>query len=377
MEKEMAALVKENARLREENARLREVAERYERSVTSPPLRRRSLASPSVATEDEVTCTQATDRTEGIPIPGVRYASPWQDYGPPSQLSPSPLILRSKKQEMMDNYLLESTLAKKHRARAEAKPKVQKHAMGKENCDDGGGEAFQARGEELELKGGARENVEVGAPKAMQARDPREIFRGQLFLISGFSATETDVLVDRILNHGGSVAEKLAEIEDSHEVVVVAKERKRTLKVLFGLSAGRPIVRRQWVEESIQSGFPVELKRSLLVYSSLSGASSNEGDKKGMFEGDAFVLCGSRDFLRGDFKLVLERGGATVSTLDCDAPKKRRKREKFELGASKPTAVIAEDLRSIQGLQGQHKVIDYKVLTRAMEAGNVSKLFRR
>ena len=26
----------------------------------------------------------------GIPIPGVRIASPWQDYGRPSQLSPSP-----------------------------------------------------------------------------------------------------------------------------------------------------------------------------------------------------------------------------------------------------------------------------------------------
>ncbi|QDZ25929.1 hypothetical protein HOP50_19g84780 [Chloropicon primus] len=218
--------------------------------------------------------------------------------------------------------------------------------------------------------------VKASSAQTKQGRG-EEIFKHLSFLLTAFTRTEEKQICKMIASQGGTVAEKLAEIEDSHEVVVVAKERKRTLKVLFGLSAGRPIVRRQWVEESIQSGFPVELKRSLLVYSSLSGASSNEGDKKGMFEGDAFVLCGSRDFLRGDFKLVLERGGATVSTLDCDAPKKRRKREKFELGASKPTAVIAEDLRSIQGLQGQHKVIDYKVLTRAMEAGNVSKLFRR
>ena len=88
------------ARLKLELRGLRLKLERYRKESES---RRDSLGG------SQRTLTELTEDRGGIMIPGVRNASPWEDYGPPSQLSPSPLRIRSRTKEALDLHLLRKT----------------------------------------------------------------------------------------------------------------------------------------------------------------------------------------------------------------------------------------------------------------------------
>lgn len=49
--------------------------------------------------------SQSCEVTGGIPIPGVREASPWEGYGPPSQLSPSPVRTKTRSNRVDASFI--------------------------------------------------------------------------------------------------------------------------------------------------------------------------------------------------------------------------------------------------------------------------------
>ena len=207
---------------------------------------------------------------------------------------------------------------------------------------------------------------------------PREgALRGLFFLLTGFTSTQSAKICDDVESNGGKVLETLERAsEEVKDVVVVAKDNTRTLKVLFALSVGRPVVKRSWVEESVKAGFPVEMKRSLLLW-----GPRNER----LFAGQEFVLVGTTAFLTGGFKEVLQCGGAkivTAPTWSFDSKKRKRGPALAELGENgeprKPSAFILEDARLLgvcdPAVFSGCKLLEYKVLTKAMAQGNVANL---
>ena len=195
---------------------------------------------------------------------------------------------------------------------------------------------------------------------------PREgALRGLFFLLTGFTSTQSAKICDDVESNGGKVLETLERAsEEVKDVVVVAKDNTRTLKVLFALSVGRPVVKRSWVEESVKAGFPVEMKRSVLLWGPRNG-------EKMFRAGETFVLFGSAKFLSGGFRQVLECGGARVIALAG----KGRRSAKFR----DARGVIVEDVAALPANHGIPKdvlIIDYKKFTKAMETG-MNKLLNR
>jgi hypothetical protein len=92
------------------------------------------VATPSVV---NVAVTQSQENSpRAIPIPGVRSASPWEDYGRPSQLSPSPqLHTRSRKREQVDHHIL-ATIRKANR---KEEARANKEKKKKDRRDSRGG----------------------------------------------------------------------------------------------------------------------------------------------------------------------------------------------------------------------------------------------
>ena len=359
------------ARLKLELRGLRLKLERYQSESES---RRESLAGESGA------------EGRGILIPGVRNASPWEDYGPPSQLSPSPLRIRSRTKEALDLHLLRRTndleegeAKRGQRGEGEAETGGTGACEAAEARDDGNG------GDDDDDDGGGGERccpdlvVDEAAVVAGEGkrRPAGSVLLGLTFLVTGFSGSETRAVASQLERHGGKVSPLSVCLQNAHDnVVVVAKDNTRTLKVLFALSVGRPVVKRSWVEESVKAGFPVEMKRSLLLW-----GPRNER----LFAGQEFVLVGTTAFLTGGFKEVLQCGGAKIvaaPTWSFDSKKRKRGPALAELGENgeprKPSAFILEDARLLGGCDpavfSGCKLLEYKVLTKAMAQGNVANL---
>ena len=360
------------ARLKLELRGLRLKLERYQSESES---RRESLAGEYGA------------EGRGILIPGVRNASPWEDYGPPSQLSPSPLRIRSRTKEALDLHLLRRTndleegeAKRGQRGEGEAEAGGTGACEAAEARDDGNG------GDDDDDDGGGGERCcpDLVADEAGRAdgcvgkrRPAGSILADKTFLVTGFSGSETRAVASQLERHGGKVSPLSVCLQNAHDnVVVVAKDSTRTLKVLFALATGRPVVKRSWVEESVKAGFPVEMKRSLLLW-----GPRNER----LFAGQEFVLVGTTAFLTGGFKEVLQCGGAkivTAPTWGFDSKKRKRGPALAELGENgeprKPSAFILEDARLLGACDpavfSGCKLLEYKVLTKAMAQGNVANL---
>ena len=366
------------ARLKLELRGLRLKLERYRRESES---RRDSLGG-----------SQRTELTEdrgGIMIPGVRNASPWEEYGPPSQLSPSPLRIRSRTKEALDLHLLRKTtndkLEEGEAKRGHGKGREEtRRQRGEDEAEAGGTgacEAAEARDDgngddDDDDDGGGGERccpdlvVDEAAVVAGEGkrRPAGSVLLGLTFLVTGFSGSETRAVASQLERHGGKVSPLSVCLQNAHDnVVVVAKDNTRTLKVLFALSVGRPVVKRSWVEESVKAGFPVEMKRSLLLW-----GPRNER----LFAGQEFVLVGTTAFLTGGFKEVLQCGGAmVVAALDS---KKRKRGPALAEILGENAAFILEDARLLGGCDpavfSGCKLLEYKVLTKAMAQGNVANL---
>ena len=378
------------ARLKLELRGLRLKLERYRKESES---RRDSLGG------SQRTLTELTEDRGGIMIPGVRNASPWEDYGPPSQLSPSPLRIRSRTKEALDLHLLRKTTtndkleegeARRGHGRAREETRRQRGEDEAEAGGTGACEAAEARddgngddGDDDDGGGGERCCPDLVVDEAAvvagegKRRPAGSVLLGLTFLVTGFSGSETRAVASQLERHGGKVSPLSVCLQNAHDnVVVVAKDNTRTLKVLFALSVGRPVVKRSWVEESVKAGFPVEMKRSLLLW-----GPRNER----LFAGQEFVLVGTTAFLTGGFKEVLQCGGAkivTAPTWSFDSKKRKRGPALAELGENgeprKPSAFILEDARLLGACDpavfSGCKLLEYKVLTKAMAQGNVANL---
>ena len=320
-------------------------------------------------------------------IPGVRNASPWEDYGPPSQLSPSPLRIRSRTKEALDLHLLRKTtndkLEEGEAKRGHGKGREEtRRQRGEDEAEAGGTGACEAAEARDDGNGGDDDDDDDGGggerccPDLVvdeaavvagegKRRPAGSVLLGLTFLVTGFSGSETRAVASQLERHGGKVSPLSVCLQNAHDnVVVVAKDNTRTLKVLFALSVGRPVVKRSWVEESVKAGFPVEMKRSLLLWGPRNG-------EKMFRAGETFVLFGSAKFLSGGFRQVLECGGARVIALAG----KGRRSAKFR----DARGVIVEDVAALPANHGIPKdvlIIDYKKFTKAMETG-MNKLLNR
>ena len=366
------------ARLKLELRGLRLKLERYRKESES---RRDSLGG------SQRTLTELTEDRGGIMIPGVRNASPWEDYGPPSQLSPSPLRIRSRTKEALDLHLLRKTTTNDKLEEGEAKRghgkgrEETRRQRGEDEAEAGGTgacEAAEARddgngddGDDDDGGGGERCCPDLVVDEAAvvagegKRRPAGSVLADKTFLVTGFSGSETRAVASQLERHGGKVSPLSVCLQNAHDnVVVVAKDNTRTLKVLFALSVGRPVVKRSWVEESVKAGFPVEMKRSVLLWGPRNG-------EKMFRAGETFVLFGSAKFLSGGFRQVLECGGARVIALAG----KGRRSAKFR----DARGVIVEDVAALPANHGIPKdvlIIDYKKFTKAMETG-MNKLLNR
>ena len=98
-----------------------------------------------------------------------------------------------------------------------------------------------------------------------------------------------------------------------------------------------------------------------------------------MFSHAVFLLCGTKHFVEGDFKLVLECGGAKVTSFSSEG-KRKRCRQMVRTTPEEVTAVVVEDPGS-KLLQGDEwpdslPVLDYKKLLGAMETNTVASLLQ-
>ena len=290
----------------------------------------------------------------GIPIPGVRPASPWQGYGSPSKLSASPVLLRSKVRSSREDHIL-------LRAAKSDRPRFEK--------DDQEEEKAELQPQEESPR---RAVAVASAPSDRNVT----VFLGTFFLITGFSARATSNLAEIIKYHGGTVLDSIKDLAGSRtdcSVFIVAKDQTRTIKLLLGIVAGLPIVKPAWIQASIESGeLAPTCKRSLVF---------RDRQPKLFASPSTFILFGSPSFVGSDFKIVLEAGGALCIPYAAGAGERKRKRKGEGIARDPITLVLCESPDVVDQAESvfddmSTPLCDYKLFCKAIAQGSIGSLLK-
>ncbi|KAK9823735.1 hypothetical protein WJX72_005024 [[Myrmecia] bisecta] len=160
------------------------------------------------------------------------------------------------------------------------------------------------------------------------------IFGGLTFLLTGGGGEPGSVEAKRsleakkrltkvIIQHGGQVAEGIPKLQDTRRLsmgcsqpsgidAVVSDRKVRTFKYLYGLVAGRPVVKAEWITACATSG-----RRAPPSAEQLWHAGRDAGLR--IFEGIRVYVYGDAGFVEGFGQIVQHAGGILMSGLEAAA----------------------------------------------------------
>ena len=215
-----------------------------------------SLPSPSPGIHN----LSQSQETYAIQIPGVRSASPWEAYGPPSQLSPSPQVTktRARLRDQVDAHLLGL-----HNASSNGTRKRTRERSTSERKIETVGEKVPEKEETLvEVDG----NVAPGTrcPNDTTKEEKKNHFehhpppyksqrqKGVIALSALEHSFKKQLVASMKILKGFKLVES---IEESSVIThLILGEEKRTAKALMGIVSGAWCLKSSWITDSEAAG---------------------------------------------------------------------------------------------------------------------------
>ena len=313
-----------------------------------------------------------------IPIPGVRSASPWEDYGRPSQLSPSPqLFTRSRLREKVDQHILNNIRKASGNAQEEARAsKRNKHrdrdgaqleerpAVCPDSCTDrfAGGEGegegevhivAQVRCVEPALSDRNKSDPSTGA------KPHRSRTRGYVALSS------IEPLARKDLSKTFERLKGFVLVKDVHQCQkithLILGSEKRTAKVLLAIVSGAWFLSSKWVHDSKRNGHWLEESeyevQGGFAQAAQRARAANKAGLKPLCKMLKIHLFGGKADHRKSLKQLCTAMGALVTTrakcdvsIWCDNPSSHKEEEEEGI-RNKPVLHQEWILKSAQDYQ--------------------------